>query len=88
MVYAREHNLLPGLTGGWAEQNQHGPAKGLEIVIPVDVGVIVKSYTAEYLHPDHPIDEEDESDEKGDPGQSLKWLEEGPQQSPDAFIFV
>ena len=83
-----EHDLLPGLSGGAPEQQQHGPAEGLEVVVPVHVRVVVQSNSAEDLHPHHAVDEEDEGDEDGDPGQGLEGLEEGPEESSDSFIFV
>ena len=41
-----------------------------------------------YLHADDAVDEEDESDEDGDPGQRLEGLDEGPQQRPDALALA
>ena len=83
-----EHDLLPRLSGGAPEQQQHGPAEGLEVVVPVHVGVVVQGNPPEDLHPHHAVDEEDEGDEDGDPGQGLERLEEGPEESSDSFIFV
>ena len=83
-----QHDLLPGLSCGAPEQEQHGPAKGLEVVVPVHVGVVVQSNPTEDLHAHHAVDEEDEGDEDGDPGQGLEGLEEGPEESSDSFIFV
>ena len=88
MLDAWQHNLLPGLTSAASEQQQHRPAEALEVVVTVDVGIVVQRDTTEDLHPDHAVDEEDERDQDGDPGQSLEWLEEGPEQSSDSFIFV
>ena len=83
-----EHDLLPGLSGGAPEQQQHGPAEGLEVVVPVHVRVVVQSDPAEDLHPHHAVDEEDEGDEDGDPGQGLEGLEEGPEEGADALVLV
>ena len=83
-----QHDLLPGLSGGAPEQEEHGPAEGLEVVVPVHVGVVVQGNPTKDLHPDHAVDEEDKGDEDGDPGQGLEGLEEGPEESSDALIFV
>ena len=40
-----------------------------------------------YLHPNNSVDEEDENDEKCNPGQSLEWLDEGPEQSSYTLSF-
>ena len=84
----REHDLLPRFTSGRPEQDEQGPEERLEVVVPVDVRVVVLGDPAEHLHPDDAVDEEDERDQDGDPGKSLEWLEEGPEQSSDSFIFV
>ena len=85
---AGQHDLLPGLAGRAAEQQEHGPSEALEVVVAMNVGVVIERDPAEDLHPDHAVDEEDKGDEDGDPGQGLEGLEEGPEQSSDAFILV
>ena len=49
------------------EENEHGEGEGLEVVVPMNVGVIVLSNTAKDLHPHHSINEEDECNEEADP---------------------
>ena len=83
-----QHDLLPRLSSRAPEEEQHGPAEGLEVVVPVHVGVVVQGNPTKDLHPDHAVDEEDKGDEDGDPGQGLEGLEEGPEESSDSFIFV
>ena len=83
-----QHDLLPGLSCGAPEQEQHGPAKGLEVVVPVHVGVVVQGNPTKDLHSHHAVDEEYECDEDGDPGQGLEGLEEGPEESSDSLVFV
>ena len=83
-----QHDLLPGLSCGAPEQEQHGPAKGLEVVVPVHVGVVVQGNPTKDLHSHHAVDEEYECDEDGDPGQGLERLEEGPEESSDSLVFV
>ena len=68
MFDTRQHDFLPRLASGTSEQQQHGPAETLEIVVPMDVGLIVQSNPAKDLHAHHPVDEEDEGDEDGYPG--------------------
>ena len=67
MFDTRQHNLLPGLARAAAEEQQHGPAEALEVVVAVDVGVVIQGDPPEDLHPDHAVDEEHEGDEDGDP---------------------
>ena len=88
MLDAGQHDLLPGLAGGAAEQQEHGPAEALEVVVAMNVGVVIEGDPAEDLHPDHAVDEEHEGDEDGDPGQGLEGLEEGPEQGPDPLVLV
>ena len=83
-----QHDLLPGLSRGAPEQEQHGPAERLEVVVPVHVGVVVQGNPTKDLHPNHAVDEEDEGDEDGDPGQSLEGLKEGPEKSSDPLVLV
>ena len=64
---AGQHDLLPGLACGAAEQKEHCPAEALEIVVAVDVGVVIQGDPPEDLHPDHAVDEEHEGNEDGDP---------------------
>ena len=52
------------------------------------VGVVVQGNPTKDLHSHHAVDEEYECDEDGDPGQGLEGLEEGPEQGPDALVFV
>jgi hypothetical protein len=40
---------LPGLTSGGPEKDQKGLWKGLEVVVPVDVGAFLFCYLAEDL---------------------------------------
>ena len=88
MLDTGQHDLLPGLARAAAEEQQHGPAEGLEVVVPVHVGVVVQGNPTKDLHSHHAVDEEYECDEDGDPGQGLEGLEESPQQGSDAFVFV
>ena len=88
MLDTGQHDLLPGLARAAAEEQQHGPAEALEVVVAVDVGLVVQRDPPEHLHPDHAVDEEDEGDEDGDPGQGLEGLEECPEESSDSFILV
>lgn len=85
---AGQHDLLPGLACRAPEQQQHGPAEALEIVVTMNVGVVIERDPAEDLHPDHTIDEKHEGDEDGDPGQSLEGLKEGPEKSSDPLVLV
>ena len=85
---AGQHDLLPGLACGAAEQQEHGPAETLEVVVAMNVGVIIQGDPAEDLHPNHAVDEEHEGDEDSDPGQGLEGLEEGPEQGPDSLVLV
>ena len=41
-----------------------------------------------YLHADDSVDEEDEGDEDGDPGQRLEGLDEGPEEGADALALA
>ena len=88
MLDAGQHDLLPGLAGRAAEQQEHCPAEALEVVVAMNVGVVIERDPAEDLHPDNAVDEEHESDKDGDPGQGLEGLEEGPEQGPDALVLV
>ena len=88
MFDAGQHDLLPGLACGAPEQQEHGPAETLEVVVAMNVGVIIQRDPAEDLHPHHAVDEEHEGDKDGDPGQGLEGLEEGPEQGPDALVLV
>ena len=83
-----QHDLLPRLSSRAPEEEQHGPAEGLEVVVPVHVGVVVQGNPTKDLHPDHAVDEEDKGDEDGDPGQSLEGLKEGPEKSSDPLVLV
>ena len=40
------------------------------------------------LHSDDAVDEEDETDEDGDPGQSLEGFDEGPEKGSDALALA
>ena len=60
----------------------------LEIVVAVDVGVVIHGDPAEDLHADYAVNEEDERDEQGNPGQRLEGLEEGPEQGADPLVLV
>ena len=88
MFDAGQHDLLPSFTSGASEQQQHRPAKALEVVVAMNVGLVVESNATKDLHAHDSVDEEDQGDEDGDPGQGLEGLEEGPEQSSDAFILV
>ena len=72
MLDTGQHDLLPGLARAAAEEQQHGPAEALEVVVTVDVRLVVQRDTTEDLHPDDAVDEEDECDQDGDPGKSLE----------------
>ena len=41
-----------------------------------------------YLHANNAIDEENETNQNGNPGQSLKGFDEGPKQSSNTFTFA
>ena len=88
MLDTGQHDLLPGLARAAAEEQQHGPAEALEVVVAVDVGLVVQRDPPEHLHPHHAVDEEDEGDEDRDPGQRLEGLEEGPEEGADALVLV
>ena len=88
MFDAGQHDLLPSFTSGASEQQQHRPAKALEVVVAMNVGLVVESNATKDLHAHDSVDEEDQGDEDGDPGQGLEGLEEGPEQSSDAFVLV
>ena len=72
MLDTTQHDLLPGLSSAAAEEEQHGPAETLEVVVAVNVGLVVQGDTTEDLHSHHSVDEEDQGDEDGDPGQGLE----------------
>jgi len=40
------------------------------------------------LHADDAVDEEDETDQDGDPRQGLERLDEGPEECPDALALA
>lgn len=88
MLDAWQHDLLPGLACTASKQQQHRPTETLEVVVAVDVGLVVQGDATKDLHPHDAVDEEDEGDQDGDPGKSLEWLEESPEQGSDSFIFV
>ncbi len=46
------------------------------------------SLTQAHLHSHDSVDEENEADENGDPGQSLERLDERPQERPDSFALA
>jgi len=83
-----QHDLLPGLSRGRPEQDQEGLGEGLEVVVPVDVGPLLRRNLAEHLHADDAVDEEDESYEDGYPGQGLEGFDEGPEEGPDALALA
>ena len=49
ILLAGQHDFLPGFTGGWAEQNKEGLRKGLEVVVPMDVGALLWSDFTKHL---------------------------------------
>ena len=71
-----------------AEEEQHGPAETLEVVVAVNVGLVVQGDTTEDLHSHDSVDKEDQGDEDGDPGQGLEWFQECPQEGADALVLV
>ena len=79
---------MPSLASCRPEEDQQRPEERLEVVVSVDVGVVVLGYPAKHLHAHHAVDEEDEGDEKADPGEGLEGLEKGPEEGPDALVFV
>ena len=48
-LFAREHNLLPGLASGGAEEHEQGLRERLEVVVAVDVGAFLGSDFAKHL---------------------------------------
>ena len=88
MFDAGQHDLLPSFTSGASEQQQHRPAKALEVVVAMNVGLVVECNATKDLHAHDSVDEEDQGDEDGYPGQGLEGLEEGPEQGPDALVLV
>lgn len=48
-----QHDLLPGLSGGGAEEHEECLGEGLEVVVAVDVGVVVLGNFAEHLNGKH-----------------------------------
>ena len=53
------------------------------MIVAVDGCPLLEGYFSKHLHSNNSIDEENEYDEEGDPGQGLEGLDEGPEQGPD-----
>ena len=85
ILLAAQHDLLPGLSSGWPEQHQQGLGEGLEVVVPVDVGALLRSNLAKDLHSNHTINEEDQGNQDGYPRKSLEGLDERPEECPDTL---
>ena len=85
------------------EEEEKCPGEGLEIIVSMDVGLVVFSNspkdlmswlemkytnTTTCLHSNNSINEENECNEKTDPGESLERLYKSPEQGSDSFLFV
>ena len=57
------------------------------MIVAVDGCPLLESYFTKHLHSNNSIDEENEYNEEGDPGQGLEGLDEGPEQGPDPLAF-
>ena len=49
ILLAGQHDFLPGLAGGGAEEDQEGLRERLKVVVPVDVGALLRRDLSEYL---------------------------------------